>query len=228
LALKEADCSVAMATGSPAAREISNLILINSDFSAIPGAVLEGRRAINNIQTMSSLFLVKTIYSVILVILLLFFSIPYPFMPIQMSLINALTVGIPSFLLAFEANTSQVKKTIFSNIMRVSLPSAIAISVNIIFCFLAHKWFSIPKNIYSSIAVLTTGALSIQLLRKISSPFNNFRSTVFWFVTLSFSICFVFFGNLFMLISPVFWDIKYVITAVVLGLISSFLYERIS
>jgi cation-transporting ATPase E len=227
LALKEADCSIAMASGSSAAREISHLILMNSDFSSIPKAVFEGRRAINNIQTASSLFLVKTIYSVILAVLLLFFSVPYPFMPIQMSLISTLTVGIPSFLLALESNTARIKESIFSNIMHVSLPAALAICANIIFCFLVRSWLKIPQDIYSSIAVATTGILSIQLLRQVSLPFNFFRGAVFWFVVSAFAVCFIFYGNIFLIVSPIFWGIKYILTAFVLGVISSFLYKII-
>jgi cation-transporting ATPase E len=227
LALKEADCSVAMASGSSAAREISNLILINSDFSSMPNAVFEGRRAVNNIQTTSGLFFVKTAYSSILSILMLFFSFPYPFMPIQMSLISALTVGIPSFLLALEPNTAKIENSIFSNIMRTSLPAALAICANIVLCSIARSKFSIPQNIYSSIAAATTGVLSIQLLYKVCSPMNRFRCFVFLSLALAFVICFIFYSHAFLIVSPILWGLKFIIISLILGIVSSVLYKLI-
>ena len=102
LAMKEADCSVAMAGGSDIARNVSHLVLLNSDFASMPKAVAEGRKAINNIQRSASLFLTKTIYSFLLAILFFTIPAPYPFIPIQMTLISAVTIGIPSFVLALE------------------------------------------------------------------------------------------------------------------------------
>ena len=228
LALKEADCSVAMASGSSAAREISHLILMNSNFSAIKDAVFEGRRAINNIQTTSSLFLVRTIYSAILTVLLVFFSIPYPFTPIQMSLINSLTVGIPAFLIALEPNTSEIKKSLFSNIIKISVPAAIAICINIILCFLAKSFFDVPQEIYSSISVATTAIISFQLLWKICQPLNFFRAFIFVFLTLSFIFIFIFYGNLFSLVLPSLWGIKYLIISGVIGFLSCIIYNYLS
>ena len=113
LALKEADCSIAMAQGSQAVRSISHIVLLNSDFSAIPKILFEGRRAINNIQKSSSIFLAKTLYSIFLAILFVFASIPYPFIPIQMTLISSLTIGIPSFVLALQPNKNKVSHRSF-------------------------------------------------------------------------------------------------------------------
>lgn len=228
LALKEADCSVAMASGSSAAREISHLILMNSNFSAIKDAVFEGRRAINNIQTTSSLFLVKTIYSAILTVLLVFFSIPYPFTPIQMSLISSLTVGIPSFLLALEPNASEIKKSLFSNIIKVSVPAAIAICINIILCFLAKSLFNIPQEIYSSISVATTAIIGFLLLWKICQPLNFFRAFIFVFLTLSFIFIFMFYGGLFSLVLPSLWGVQYLIVAGIIGFLSCVIYNYLS
>ena len=228
LALKEADCSVAMASGSSAAREISHLILMNSDFSAIKDAVFEGRRAINNIQTTSSLFLVRTIYSAILAVLLVFFSIPYPFAPIQMTLINTLTVGIPSFLISLEPNTSEIKKSLFSNIVKISVPAAIAICINIILCFLSKYSFDIPQEIYSSISVATTAIISFRLLWKICQPLNFFRAFIFVFLTLSFIFIFMFYGNLFSLVLPSLWGIKYLIISCIVGFLSCVIYNYLS
>ncbi len=225
LALKEADCSVSMASGSSAAREISHLILIDSSFSSIKDAVLEGRRAINNIQTTSSLFLVRTIYSAALTIFLLFFSIPYPFAPIQMSLINTLTVGVPSFLISLEANTSVIRKSLFSNILKVSVPAAITVCIDVILCFIMRSWFSIPQDIYSSISVATTGIIGFQLLWKVCQPMNVFRSIMFMTLVFGFVYTFLVYGNLFSLVSPFNWEIQNLIIFLLISLISRFVYS---
>ena len=104
LALKEADCSVAMASGSEAARNVSQLVLVNNDFASMPEVVAEGRRTINNVERSSSLYLVKTIYSIALALFFMFSRLTYPFQPLQLSLIGALTVGFPSFVLALQPN----------------------------------------------------------------------------------------------------------------------------
>ncbi len=119
LALKEADCSIAMASGSDVTKNVSNLVLLDSNFASMPKVVMEGRKVINNIQRASSLFLVKTIFSFFLSLLtLFFFSRQYPFVPIQLSLIGAVTVGIPSFFLALEANKSRISGNFFTQYIK--------------------------------------------------------------------------------------------------------------
>ena len=206
LALKEADCSVSMANGSSAARGVAHLILVNSDFSSVKDAVFEGRRAINNIQTTSSLFLVRTIYSAILTVIFLIFSVPYPFEPIQMTLVSTFTIGVPSFLLALEPNSSAIKSSLLSNMMKVSVPAAISVCINIVFCFSSKLLLDIPQNMYSTLSTLTTSLIGFQLLWKICQPLNVFRSLVFLMVSIGFAITFIFFGNLFSLVKPNFWE----------------------
>lgn len=227
LALKEADCSVAMASGSSAAREVSHLILMDSDFSSIPIAVTEGRKAINNIITTSSLFLVKTIYSIILAVLMLIFAFPYPFLPIQMSLVSTVAVGIPSFLLAFQTGIKKVKGSVFSNIIRVSLPAALAVCFNLILFFFARSWFGIPREVYSSIASVSTGVLSLALLYYVCTPLSRFRSFIFYGSAVCFAIAVLVFGNIFSIISPIYWG-KHLITSVFICLISLFAYKLIN
>lgn len=228
LALKEADCSVAMANGSSAAREISHLILIDSNFSAIKDAVFEGRRAINNIQTTASLFLVRTIYSAILTIILLLISVPFPFEPIQMTLISNFTVGIPAALIALEPNSSEIKHSLFSNIIRISLPAAISICINVIFCFFAKSLFDIPQDMYSTISVVTTGFIGFELLWKICQPLNVFRSLIFLCLTLGFIISFIRFGSLFSLIPPTSWEIRYYFIFFSILFLSHVMYKYLS
>lgn len=117
LALKEADCSIAMASGSDAVRSVSQLVLLDSNFASMPKIVLEGRRTINNIERSASLFLVKTIYASILAIIFLVANMPYPFMPIQLTLISMVTIGIPSFVLALEPNRERIKGNFLKNVI---------------------------------------------------------------------------------------------------------------
>lgn len=121
LALKEADCSIAMASGSDATRNVAELVLLDSNFASMPEIVLEGRRTINNIERSATLFLVKTIYAGILAIIFLFVNMPYPFMPIQLTLISTVTIGIPSFVLALEPNKERIKGKFLRNVISRAL-----------------------------------------------------------------------------------------------------------
>ncbi len=131
LALKEADCSVAMASGAEAAKNVSQLVLLDSNFASMPHVVVEGRRAINNLQLSGSLFLVKTIYSMLLTFILLIWRKPYPVVSIQLTLISALAVGIPAFFLALEPNKNRVQGRFISNILRKAAPGGLAIVVTV-------------------------------------------------------------------------------------------------
>ena len=125
LALKEADCSIAMASGSDATRNVAELVLLDSNFASMPEIVLEGRRTINNIERSATLFLVKTIYASILAIIFLFVNMPYPFMPIQLTLISTVTIGIPSFVLALEPNKERIKGKFLRNVISRALRNSL-------------------------------------------------------------------------------------------------------
>ena len=150
LALKEADCSVAMASGSEAARNVSQLVLTDNDFAAMPRVVAEGRRSINNLERSSSLYLVKTVYSILLSIFFIFATMQYPFEPIQLTLIGGLTIGLPSFVLALQPNKNIVKGNFTFNIIARALPAALCVALNIIiaeiFCKNASKLIEENKN----------------------------------------------------------------------------------
>ncbi len=126
LALKEADCSVAMQSGSEAARNVSNLVLLDSNFASMPKVVAEGRRAINNVERSASLFLSKTTYSLLLAVLFVIIQMPFLFEPIQMTLINALCIGLPSFLLALQPNRELIRGSFISNVLRRAIPNGIS------------------------------------------------------------------------------------------------------
>ena len=175
LALKEADCSIAMASGSDAARNVSQLVLLDSNFKSMPNVVAEGRRTINNIERSASLFLIKTIYSCILAILFLFINKQFPFMPIQLSLISIVTIGIPSFVLALEPNKERIKGHFLRNVVRNALPSSVAIIGNIVIILIATFYLDIPDEVYSSLCVILTVITGFLVQIKICYPYNLLR-----------------------------------------------------
>ena len=225
LALKEADCSVVMANGSDAARNVSQLVLLNSDFSAMPKVVLEGRRSINNIQRSSSLFLVKTIYSTLLAILFLFFNTPYPFMPIQMTLTSVFTIGIPSFVLALEPNKNRINGNLFINIISKSLPCALTIVASILSVMAVSNFISLDYIEISTICVILTGFNGLALLFKLCTPFNNIRKALFSLMSGSFLICIIFFKNFFSLATL---NLKLIATTIALCLFAIFIFKMLS
>ena len=164
LALKKSDCGIAMANGSDATKSVSQLILLDSNFSSMPKVVAEGRRTINNIQRSASLFLVKTIYSGILALMFLFMGAAYPFVPIQLSLISTVTIGIPSFLLALEPNRERIKGKFLQNVIIRALPTSLAVALDIFVISILHRQGIIPNEQYSSLCVIATGICGIILL----------------------------------------------------------------
>ena len=179
LALKEADCSVAMASGSDAARNVSQLILVNNDFASMPSVVAEGRRTINNIEQSSALYLVKTIYSVILSILFIFFNSQYPFEPIQLTLIGAFTVAIPSFVLALQPNHSRIKGNFTAKIFAHAIPSALCVILNIVLVVCTRNLFGVVNaDELSTISVYLTALSSFLLVVRLSLPINLLRGAM--------------------------------------------------
>ncbi len=200
LALKEADCSVAMAAGSEAARNVSQLVLVNNDFASMPHVVAEGRRTINNIECSSSLYLVKTIYSIILSVFFLFSALRYPFEPIQLTLIGALTVGFPSFVLALQPNKSIVRGNFTFNIIARAAPAALCIALNIILTASLSNFAGVAQEDLSTIAVYVTALICLMLIVRLSIPFNPLRIGMLILCVLGLTIAFVFFGGFFNLV----------------------------
>lgn len=199
LALKEADCSVAMNSGSDAARNVSQLVLLDSNFSSMPKVVAEGRRSINNIQRSSSLFLCKTTYATLLAILFVFLPLSYPFEPIQLTLTSVVTIGIPSFILALEPNNERINGKIIMNVLKRSLPTALTIVANILIIMSLPYIIRLTEDEVSTLCVLLTGLTGFILLYRISVPFNAIRRCLFVFLLVLFSIGAIFFRELFSL-----------------------------
>lgn len=187
LALKEADCSIAMAAGSDAARNVAQLVLLDSNFASMPKVVAEGRRTINNIQRSSTLFIVKTIFSTILALFFLFVTAPYPFQPIQLTLVNACTIGIPSLILALQPNKERIKGVFILNILEKSIPAGLTTVLIVILCIFAKMIFGLSVSEYSTLAVCLTAITAFMILFQISLPFDKIR-TVLFVLMLSFMV----------------------------------------
>ena len=168
LALKEADCSIAMADGSEVARGISSLVLLESNFSSLPSVVKEGRQVINNVQNSSSLFIMKTLFAIILTVITLFVQLPYPFKPSMMLLLEAFVIGIPSFLLTFEPNTNPIKGNFIPQVLKRSLPRAGLMLLNTIILMILHYNYHIINFAEYRTLVITvmtyTGFLNLATL----------------------------------------------------------------
>ena len=179
LALKDADCSIAMASGSDAARQISQLVLLDSNFSSLPSVVMEGRRVINNITRTAVLFLVKTIFSFLLSFMALAFSMPYPFIPIQLSLISMVVEGIPSFFLTFEPNRDRIKGRFLSTVLRQAFPCAFIIVLNIILVDQIGPLLGLAALDLATLNVYLTAFIWLYLLLRVCMPLNKLRAALF-------------------------------------------------
>ena len=174
LALKEADCSVAIAAGSDAARSVSHLVLLDSNFSSMPSVVAEGRRVVNNIQRSSSLFLMKTLFTIIVSVMVLIWGKSYPFSPAQFMVLEYFVIGLPSFFLALQPNHNIIKGKFISNLLRNALPAGIVLVFNAVAIYLYQHFVGgqVPIPTMASIAVTCTGLI---ILFNLCRPFNIMR-----------------------------------------------------
>ncbi len=185
LALKEADCSIAMADGSEVARSISKLVLLESNFSSLPAVVKEGRQVVNNVQNSSSLFLMKTFFAIILTVITLFIQLPYPFRPSMMMLLEFFVIGIPSFLLTFEPNSKHIKGNFIPQVMKRSLPRAFLILINILVVmslYYSQTIETITFSEYRTLCVLILTYTGFLNLATLCYPFTLLKA-----ITLGFS-----------------------------------------
>lgn len=188
LALKEADCSIAMAAGSEAAKNISNVVLMDSDFSALPHVVNQGRRVLNNIRQAASMFLIKTIFSILLALITIFWGDSYPFEPIQMTLIGACAVGIPTFLLSQEPNYQKGDQGFLRYVFLNAVPAAVTITgCVVVIMAVCEKYYPDPM-MCATACVLVTGWNYMAALRAVYEPLNTYRTVVIY------GMQFIFFG----------------------------------
>ncbi len=186
LALKEADCSIAMAEGSDAAKNIANVVLLDSNFAAMPHIVNQGRRVVNNIRTAASMFLIKTIFSVMLSLITIFFGEAYPFEPIQMSLISACAVGIPTFLLAQENNYQKIDHTFLRHVFMNAFPAAVTITGCVFAVMVVCQDVYHSNVMLNTACVLVTGWNYMAALKTVYAPLNRYRKVIIYSMQCSF------------------------------------------
>lgn len=219
LALKEADCGIALASGISAARSVSEVVLTNSDFSVLPDIVNEGRRVVNNIERVASMYLIKTVYSFLICLTCIILSHEYPFYPIQLSLISAICVGLPSFFLAIEPNYVKVEKGFLLKVFRNALPSAISVWMNILFLIMISYIFKLDFDIFRFTVVAVTGFINLRLLYNISKPLTLVRKILVYFCSILFYVLLLIFKNFFLVRHINFLSIIFIVL-----LISSNMY----
>jgi len=173
LSLKEADCGIALQSGSEAARNVASLVLLDNNLSSLPKAVAEGRRSINNLERSAALFLTRTVYSVILALVFLLVTAPYPFMPIQMTLINGIFIGIPSVILALEKNTDLVRGRFIGNVLVKAVPYGLCAVFGIVLLTVFSAVFSFNHDELRTCATLILGIISFTVLCRICRPINK-------------------------------------------------------
>lgn len=186
LALKQADCSIAMASGSEAARNVSQLVLLDNNFNSMPKILAEGRRSINNVERSASLLLMKTIFTILLILICIFTTEEYFFIPIHLTLITFFTISVPSFVLALEPNTNLVKDHFMIRIISKALPPALTVVFNIVMILLFRNQFSLDPDLCTTLTVFLTAATGFIFLKQICKPFNVLRTILFVVLLLGF------------------------------------------
>lgn len=200
LALKDADCSVAMASGSEAAAQSAQVVLLDSDFSGMPQVVLEGRRTVNNIERSASLFLVKNIFSLLLAFLSVAFAVQYPLHPTQVTLLSAFTIGIPGFFLALEPNHNIIKGKFIKNVLMRALPAGITDMLAVVGIVIAGRNLALAEEEVSTAATLVLIVVGLMVVAGVSIPFNRFRAAIIGACAAGIVFCCLFLHELFVII----------------------------
>ncbi len=218
LALREADCSVAMASGSDAARAVAEIVLVDNDFAHMPEVVDEGRRSINNLQRSASLFLEKTVFSMAIGVLCILMP-PYPMLPIQLSLISGSLIGIPSFVLALEPNHDRVKGDFLAHVLSRSMPASVAVIVGLALVVFARAFMPLTTEQVSTIATCVTSVIGIWLIWRLSRPLNWLRTTLLVVTILEIVFGVTIFGWFFEM-APLSWTmLGYLVALSALGIL---------
>lgn len=197
LAMKEADCGVAMASGAQAASQVAQLVLTESDFAAMPGIVGEGRRVINNIQRAASLFLVKNIMSLGVALICMFAALPYPFQSFNLTVIAALTIGVPGFFLAMEPNYERVTGKFLPSVLRQALPGGLTNVIVVVLVHITMLSFSLPQSDSATVCTAVLAVVGMLVLYKVSVPFDTFRRIIWGAMAAALLGSFLIFGKFF-------------------------------
>ena len=175
LALKDADIGVAMGSGAAATRAVAQLVLLDSEFATLPGVVAEGRRVIANIERVSNLFLTKTMYAALLAIVTVFVGWPYPFLPRQSTIVNALTIGIPAFFLALAPNTQRYLPGFVRRVMRFAIPAGTIVGTAVVATYAIARVESVGTRDARTTATVVLMVLGLYVLSLLARPFTRYR-----------------------------------------------------
>lgn len=197
LAMKDADCSIAMASGSEAAAQAAQTVLLDSDFGRMPYVVYEGRQVVNNIQRSASLFLVKNIFSLLMAIFSAIFAITYPLEPSQISLISMFTIGLPGFLLALEPNRDRIEGNFMVNVMLKALPAGLTDVLSVGALVICGQVFNLPSEDIATAGTMLLAVVGFMIIIKISHPFNKMKYGVLLINIIGLLFCGLFLGRLF-------------------------------
>ena len=224
LALKESDCSIAMANGSDAAKNVSQFVLLDSKIDNLPKILKEGRRSINNIERSSSLLLSKTIFTIILILACIYLSTEYFFIPIHLTLITFFTIATPSFILALEKNNDLVKGNFLFKVFMKSLPSSLTVVFNVIIIKLFQMHFNLDSDLCSTLTVFLTATTGFIFLHNICKPYNILRLCLMSFLLIAFGYCAIYQYS--------FFNISYInrdtiLIFVVLFICSMYIFDKI-
>ncbi|MFD1420892.1 cation-translocating P-type ATPase [Lactiplantibacillus songbeiensis] len=207
LAMRQSDCSIAMATGSEATKSLADFVLLESNFDAMIQVLNEGRRVINNIERVAALYLIKTMYSVALTLIFVFMSHSYPFEPIQLMPISSLMVGIPTFFLALQPDYTRITGRFMKQVMEIAVPAAICVVGYIIVIDLLGTEFNLDFATTSTLNVLMTGIISLNALLIAARPLSRFKIGLVAVMASLFVICFLFAGQIFSLVNLLDWQL---------------------
>ena len=205
MALKESDCGVAMAAGSDAARNVSRIVLMDSDFASMPAIVAEGRQCINNLQRSSALFLSKTLFSAFAMLFFLFAPMVYPLIPIQLTLISTFTIGAPSVILALLPNTERVEGNFLHNILKKAVPGAATNALAVVVISILYGHFGIDRMTVGTVTVLLMAFTNFLVLFKVCLPFNRIKIALYVVMVACVWAAVHFFGSFFSLV-PLRWE----------------------
>lgn len=195
LALKEANCSIAMANGSEATRNVAQIVLLDSNFASMPKVVGEGRRVVNNIERASSLFLTKTVFSMLFQIMLIFIGVEMPLEPIQLSFISFFSIGVPSFFLALEPNNRKIEGRFIVNVGKRVIPAGIGVAVNVLLLMILSvvtNVVQIPEAQLNTAVLISVYLTFTIILFDVCRPFNPLRVGLFGIMFLLAMACIIF------------------------------------
>lgn len=216
LALKDADCGIAMAAGSDAAKQVAHIVLLDSDFACMKDIVREGRMIISNIERVSALYLTKTIYSVLLCVIFIILGRTYPFIPIHLTLISATAIGLPSFFMALEQTETVTQEGFLKSVLRFALPSALVMVIDMLINQVFGTFFGLSAEIVYTYNLIVAGFISMLVLVKVSSPLNGKRKLLCGVCIGLFSAGVLFFGGLFDVTTIFQWRMLFLVPVLVL------------